>query len=94
MEADDHSRLEVTGELFKFSNINVKMTPSLKVLRAHGLPRQTNPFGKKRSFYVTLTDGTTTKKTIATRGDKQAVEWNEELALSETPFFESRFSLN
>ena len=34
---------------------------------------------------MALTDGTTTKKTVAIRGERQAVEWNEKLgALSET----------
>ena len=50
----------------------------LQVLRAHNLPRLIT-FGKKREYYVTVTDGTTAKNTTAIRSVKEAVEWNEKL---------------
>ncbi|KAF8812682.1 hypothetical protein BYT27DRAFT_7182387, partial [Phlegmacium glaucopus] len=49
------------------------------VLRTHELPRLKTLCGKKRRFYVTVTDGTITKKTTAIRSVKEAVEWNERL---------------
>ncbi|KAF8812687.1 WD40 repeat-like protein [Phlegmacium glaucopus] len=49
------------------------------VLRTHKLPRLKTLWGKKRHFYVTVTDGTITKKTTAIRSVEQAVEWNERL---------------
>jgi hypothetical protein len=51
----------------------------LLVLRAHNLPRLKTLFGKKRRFYVTVTDGMITKKTTAVRSVEQAVEWDEKL---------------
>jgi hypothetical protein len=36
-------------------------------------------FGKKRQFYVTVTNGTITKKTTAIRSVGQAVEWGEKV---------------
>jgi hypothetical protein len=51
----------------------------LLVLRAHKLPRLKTLFGKKRRFYVTVTDGTIAKKTTAIRSVEQAVEWDEKL---------------
>ena len=51
----------------------------LQVLRARKLPRLKTKFGRKREFYVTVTDGTTAKNTTAIRSVEQAVEWNEKL---------------
>ncbi|KAF8815811.1 WD40 repeat-like protein [Phlegmacium glaucopus] len=49
------------------------------VLRTHKLPRLETLWGKERRFYVTVTDGTITKKTTTVRSVEQAVEWNEGL---------------
>ena len=51
----------------------------LQVLRARKLPRLKNKLGKKREFYVSVTDGTTTMNTTVIRSVKEAVEWNEKL---------------
>ena len=51
----------------------------LSVLRAYRLPRLKTWFGKKRRFYVTVTDGTIAKKTTAIRSVEQTVQWNEKL---------------
>ena len=51
----------------------------LLVIRAQDLPRLKNSVGKKRQFFVTVTSGTTTKKTAAIRSVEQAVRWNETL---------------
>ena len=74
-----HSRIEVTG---KRLNSNLVMEPQiyfLQVLRARKLPRLKTEFGKKRKFYVIVTDGMTTKRTTSIRSVEQAVEWNEKL---------------
>ena len=51
----------------------------LSVLRAQKLPRLKTLSGKKRQFYVTVTDGTIVKKTTAIRSVEQAVKWDEKL---------------
>ena len=56
-----------------------KETDDLLVHRAHGLPRLKTLFGKKRRFYVAVTNGTIEKKTTAIRSVGQAVEWNKKL---------------
>jgi hypothetical protein len=58
-----------------------KASPNVyfSVLRAHDLPPRILPLGKKRRFYVTLTDGSTIKKTAAIQSEERAVEWNEKL---------------
>ena len=77
-----HSRVEVTG---KRLNPNLMMMETqiyfLQVLRARNLPRLKTNFGRKREFYVTVTDGTTAKNTTAIRSVEQAVEWNEKLGV-------------
>ena len=76
-----HSGFEVTG---KRLNSNLVMEAQiyfnfLQVLRARKLPHLKTKFGKKREYYVTVTDGTTAKNTTAIRSVKEAVEWNEKL---------------
>jgi C2 domain len=57
---------------------NQQIAPQ-SVVRAHDLPRLKNPVGKKRKFFVTVSNGTTTKRTVAIRSEGQAVHWNETL---------------
>ena len=79
-----HSRIEVTGKRLNSLNSNLAMGAQiyfLQVLRARKLPRLKTKLGKKREFYVTVTDGTTTKNTTAIRSVEQAVEWNEKLGV-------------
>ena len=79
-----HSRIEVTGKRLNSLNSNLAMEAQmyfLQVLRAHKLPRLKTKLCKKGKFYVTVTDGTTTKNTAAIRSVEQAVEWNEKLGV-------------
>ena len=78
-----HSRSEVTGKRLNF-NLMIEAQIYfllLQVLRARNLPRLKTQFGRKREFYVTVTDGTTAKNTTAIRSVKEAVEWNEKLGV-------------
>ena len=74
-----HSQIEVTGKRLNFNSVMEAQIHFLQVLRARKLPRLKTKFGKKRKFYVTVTDGTTAKNTAAIRSVEQAVEWNEKL---------------
>ena len=74
-----NSRVEVTGKRLNHNLVIQAQTYFLSVLRAHKLPRLKTPFGKKRRFYVTVTDGTIAKKATAIRSVEQAVEWDEKL---------------
>ncbi len=74
-----NSRLEVTGKRLNPNLVTRARAYFLLVLRAHELPRLNTLFGKERRFYVTVTDGTTARKTTLIRGVEQAVEWNEKL---------------
>ncbi|KAF8879999.1 quinon protein alcohol dehydrogenase-like superfamily [Gymnopilus junonius] len=62
-------------------------SPQLEVtvLRAHNLPRLKTMWGKKRPYYVSVTDGTTTRKTKPSPSVEQSVEWNEKLAAFAVP---------
>ncbi len=75
----ENSRVEVTGKRLNHNLVMQAQTYFLSVLGAHKLPRLKTPFGKKRRFYVTVTDGTIAKKTTAIRSVEQAVEWDEKL---------------
>jgi len=66
---------DAEGSSLQPGNSRVEVT----VLRAQKLPRLKTLFGKKRRFYVTVTDGTIAKKTTAIRSVEQAVEWDEKL---------------
>ncbi|KAF8967045.1 hypothetical protein BDZ97DRAFT_1916998 [Flammula alnicola] len=66
---------EAQGSSLQPGNSRLEVT----VLRAHRLPRLKTLFGKKRRFYVTVTDGTIAKKTEAIRSVEQAMQWNEKL---------------
>ena len=76
-----HSRSEVTGKRLNFNLMIEAQIYFLQVLRARNLPRLKTQFGRKREFYVTVTDGTTAKNTTAIRSVKEAVEWNEKLGV-------------
>ena len=76
-----HPRIEVTGKRLNSNLVIEDQINFLQVLRARKLPRLKTKFGKKREFYVTVTDGTTAKNTAAIRSVKQAVEWNEKLGV-------------
>ncbi|KAH9007650.1 hypothetical protein EDB84DRAFT_1447387 [Lactarius hengduanensis] len=54
------------------------------VLRAHNLPSIKKRRGLKRSFYVTITHDTTTKKTKSGRIDGPTVHWNQPLGIFST----------
>ncbi|KAF8815814.1 WD40 repeat-like protein [Phlegmacium glaucopus] len=73
---------ERDGNLCQLAQIGLQPDNSwleVTVLRAHKLPRLKTLWGKKRRFYVTVTDGTITKKTASIGIVEQAVEWNERL---------------
>jgi hypothetical protein len=76
-----HSRIEVTGKRLNSNLVMEAQIYFLQVLRARKLPRLKTKFGKKREFYVTVTDGTTAKNTTAIRSVKEVVEWNENLGV-------------
>ena len=75
----EKSRLEVTGKRLNPNLVIRARACFLLVLRAHKLPRLETLLGKERRFYVTVTDGTTARKTTAIQSVEQAVEWNEKL---------------
>ncbi|CAA7265501.1 unnamed protein product [Cyclocybe aegerita] len=52
---------------------------TVTINRARGLPLLRDKIRRNRRFFVTITDGRTTKKTKATRSMQQAVQWNETL---------------
>jgi hypothetical protein len=52
--------------------------PSMPVLRAQNLPRL-KTLGRKRSFYVTVTDGARTWQTRSVQSVGNRVEWDENL---------------
>ncbi|KAH8993513.1 hypothetical protein EDB92DRAFT_413107 [Lactarius akahatsu] len=54
------------------------------VLRAHDLPSIKKRRGLKRSFYVTITNDTTTKKTKSVRIDGPTVHWDQPLGVFST----------
>ena len=74
-----NSQIEVTGKCLNSNLVMKAQIYFLQVLRARKLPRLKTKLGKKREFYVTVTDGTTAKNTTAIRSVEQAVEWNEKL---------------
>jgi hypothetical protein len=74
-----NSQVEVTGKRLNPNLVMQAQTYFLLVLWAHNLPRLKTLFGKKRRFYVTVTDGMITKKTTTVRSVEQAVEWDEKL---------------
>ena len=76
-----HPRIEVTGKRLNSNLVIEDQINFLQVLRARKLPRLKTKFGKKREFYVAVTDGTSAKNTTAIRSVEQAVEWNEKLGV-------------
>ncbi|KAI0261015.1 hypothetical protein BC834DRAFT_972973 [Gloeopeniophorella convolvens] len=52
---------------------------TVTVISASGLPHLSNVFGKERRFYVSATDGATTRATLGVQNSRQTVQWNTAL---------------
>ncbi|KAH9031029.1 hypothetical protein EDB85DRAFT_1391188 [Lactarius pseudohatsudake] len=62
------------------SQIRVEVT----VLRAHNIPYVKRPFGRKRQFFVTVTNLVATKKTKSVQIEGHTVQWNQPLGAFST----------
>ena len=71
-------RVEVTGMYLNPNSLIDNCLFSLLVLQAHNIPHVKRPFGRKRLFFVTVTNPVT-MKTKSVQVDGQTVHWNQRL---------------
>ena len=79
-------RVEVTG-MRLYPDLPDESSIYFLVVRAHNLPQIERWLRLKRSFFVTVSDQATTRKSASAWIDGETVEWNEKLdALWDIPY--------